>query len=182
MDLKLDHFVLIIPSVIIDYKLLIDECCKYVLDVPMISNDVRRLTKFRLVIMELLTNAMKHHHLANSSLQIFKMNSKIIVRKVDNGKIFSFKDAKTSEIYIFPLNYLKSEKIIVVLLGINYMLSLMIKSNLKVQFLNNDDLATASILDIPENFGLKIISRCSDLFYYYYDEANNQNVFEVIFE
>ena len=182
MNSKFDHFVLEIPSAIIDYKILIDKCCQYVMDVPNISGDFRRLAKFKLVIMELLTNAMKHHNLANSTIQIFKINSKIIVKKVDDGKIFSFKDAETLEIYIFPLNFLESEKFIVGLMGRNYILSLEIKSNTKVEFFNIDDLTYESILEIPENFGLKIIRQCSDSFHYYYDEESNQNIFEIIFE
>jgi anti-sigma regulatory factor (Ser/Thr protein kinase) len=182
MNSKLEYFVLEIPPVINDYKILIDKCCQYIIDVSEISADFKRLAKFKLVIMELLTNAMKHHSLASSFIEILKIDTQLVVRKVDNGEIFSFIDAETLEIYEFPLNFLKSEKLVVGLMGRNYALSLMLKSITKVEFLNIIDLSYESVFDIPENFGLKIIRQCSDSFHYYYDNETNQNVFEVTFE
>ncbi|TKB97899.1 hypothetical protein [Pedobacter cryophilus] len=181
MVLKPNHLSLEIPLFINEYKLFIESCCDFIKDVPEISSDFRKSAKFKLVIMELLTNAMKHSK-TTSFIHVIKEKQQLVIKKIDYGKRFYFKDAITNKDYDFPINDFRSIEKIKASLGNNYELHLLVKSNCKVEFLKEEEVVYESVFDIPEHFGLKIIRQCSDSFHYHFDEAQNQNIFEVIFE
>ncbi len=181
MVLKSNECTFEIPDVINNYKIFIEKCCFYISDVHKISHNFKQSAKFKLVIMELLTNAMKHSK-TNSFIQIIKLDSQLVIKKIDYGRRFSFKDALTNQLHDFPFNFIKNEIIINALLGNNYELPILLKSNSKVEFLKPEEVLIESVFDIPEHYGLKIIRQCSDSFHYSYDESSNQNVFEVIFD
>lgn len=177
---KPESITLPIPVKIVEYKHFIEKCCAFINDVDSFCSDYSRSTKFKLVIMELLTNAVKHSKTV-SYLEIFKTNEQVIIRKTDNGNKFSFKDIFSNEIIQFPIPHSATEKKITALLGNNYKLPVMLKGGNSVEFLEPFEVDYSTGI-IPENFGLLIIKQCSDNFYYHYDEKNNQNIFEVIFK
>ena len=181
MVLKPNHLALEIPLHINEYKFFIETCCDFVKDVPEISLDFKKSAKFKLVIMELLTNAMKHSK-TTSFIHVIIQKQELVIKKTDYGRRFYFRDAVTNKEYDFPINDFRSGEKIKALLGKNYELHLLVKSNCKVEFLKEEDAIYESIFDIPEHFGLKIIRQCSDSFHYHFDENQNQNIFEVIFE
>ncbi|MBD3749162.1 MAG: hypothetical protein IE931_06690 [Sphingobacteriales bacterium] len=168
-----------IPIKIVEYKHFIDECCAFINDIDSFCNDYSKSAKFKLVIMELLTNAVKHSKTV-SYLEIIKTDDQLIIKKIDGGNKFAFKDIFSNEIIQFPMPHFTHGKKITALLGNNYKLPLVVKSGNKVEFLEPFEV-DYSEMNIPENFGLLIIKQCSDYFYYYFDENKKQNVFEVIF-
>lgn len=173
--------ILEIPQQVNSYKLLIEQCCDFISDIKHFSEDFSKTSKFKLVIMELLTNAMKHCN-AISYLEIHILQNQLVIRKVDCGRKFSFLDNDSKENYQFPIATFKEPVLINALLGNNYKLSLLIKSENHIEFLEPPEIDYLSFQEIPENFGLMIIKKCADVFQYYYDEKTFSNIFEVIFK
>ncbi len=169
-----------IPAKIVEYRYFIEECSDFILDVKNFGNDYNKMTKFKLVIMELLTNAIKHSK-TDSFLEITKMENSLVVRKIDSGQKFNFRNKENDQELLIPIKDFKSEIKINARLGNNYELPILLKSEKHIEFLEPENLNHDTLLNIPENFGLLIIKQCSDNFYYYYDEKDNINVFEVIF-
>lgn len=176
---KPESIILPIPIRIVEYKHFIEQCYDFINDLDGFSSDYSRCAKFKLVIMELLTNAVKHSKTV-SYLEIIKAENQLNIKKIDGGNKFTFKDIFSEEIIQFPMPHFTNEKKITALLGNNYKLPLVVKSGNKVEFLEPFEVDYSDMV-IPENFGLLIIKQCSDYFYYYFDENNNQNIFEVIF-
>lgn len=177
---KPESITLPIPIKIVEYKHFIEQCCDFVFDVESLGDDFNKCAKFKLVIMELLTNAIKHSKTL-SYLEIIKARDKLIVRKIDEGSRFLFKDIFSNELIEFPLTVFDGEMKLTALLGNNYELPLLLRSKNSVEFLLPEEVEFDSIFSIPENFGLLIIKKCSDYFYYHFDEENNRNIFEVVF-
>ncbi|MEO5909275.1 MAG: hypothetical protein ABIP95_00220 [Pelobium sp.] len=180
MALKPERFKLQIPNQINDYKSFIDYCCDFIGDVSDVSKNFAETAKFKLVIMELLTNAMKHSSTC-SFIEIEKLTNQLSIRKIDEGNRFSFKDLHTDNKHEFPLDILPGTKV-TALLGNNYKLTLLIKDKHLIEFIAPEEIEYKSFADIPEHFGLMIIAQCCDVFHYQFNEKNNQNVFEVIFK
>lgn len=168
-----------IPIKIVEYKHFIEKCCNFISDIGSFSNDFSRCAKFKLVIMELLTNAIKHSKTI-SYLEISKTNNQLIIRKIDEGNKFTFIDTFSDEIIQFPISHLTTTKKVTAMLGNNYKLPLLLKDGNSLEFLEPFEI-DYSTNSIPENFGLLIIKQCSDYFYYHFDEKNRRNIFEVIF-
>lgn len=170
-----------IPLHIGSYKIFIETCCNFVSDFDPISSDFKRLSKFKLVIMELLTNAMKHCKVV-SFLELELMQDKIIIKKIDEGKPFSFVNDDTNNLYEFPITNFTEPTQITALLGNNYKLDVKVKNDSIIEFLEPPVVDFTSIEAIPENFGLLVIRRCVDSFHYYYNHPAGKNTFEVVFK
>lgn len=168
-----------IPAQISSYKIIIETCCNFISDFSPLANDFKRIAKFKLVIMELLTNAMKHCKIT-SFLELHYTHNELIIRKIDGGSRFTFKDYDTDEHYHFPLINFTKPTTIQALLGNNYQLSVTVKSEHLIEFLEPAEIDYLNISEIPENFGLMIIKQCSDEFHYYYNPEKEENVFEVL--
>ena len=173
--------ILEIPHQVNSFKPLIEECCSFISDIKHFSDDFSRTSKFKLVIMELLTNAIKHCN-STSYLEIHIQDHQLLIRKIDCGKKFSFLDDESKEDYQFPIATFKEPFLINALLGNNYKLSLLIKSENHIEFLEPPEIDYLAINEIPENFGLMIIRKCVDVFQYYYEEKTFSNIFEVTFK
>lgn len=181
MTIKADKLTVSIPSQINEYRLFIERSCDFIRDVPSFSNDFSKLARFKLVIMELLTNAMKHCR-KESYLVIEKSEVQIIIKKIDNGPRFSFLDFYTNKQYLLPLTDEEVNKDINALLANNYKMVLRIINRNSIEFLAPEDIVYQSIFEIPEHFGLLIIRQCVESFHYHFDEKTDENIFEVIFK
>lgn len=180
MSLKSQKLTLEIPVHIGSYKIFIETCCNFVSDFEPLSRDFRRLSKFKLVIMELLTNAMKHSKsLSFLELEIFE--NTIVVKKVDSGSRFNFADSSSKIVYDFPLTNFKFPTSLNVLLGNNYTLDVVIKDENLIEFLEPPEIDYLSAQEIPENFGLMVIRQCASSFHYHYNHPQGKNTFEVVF-
>lgn len=181
MILAAEKLTVSIPSQINEYRLFIERSCDFVRDIPAHSKDFSKVAKFKLVIMELLTNAMKHCR-KESYLIIEKSSTEIIVKKIDNGPKFSFSDFHTNKQYILPITDTEVDIEINALLANNNKMNLRIKSRNSIEFLAPEEIVYHSIFEIPEHFGLIIIRQCVDSLHYHYDELTQENIFEVIFK
>ncbi|HEX7367603.1 MAG TPA: hypothetical protein VF273_10930 [Pelobium sp.] len=170
-----------IPIHISSYKMFIETCCDFVKDVDALSRDFKRLSKFKLVIMELLTNAMKHSK-AISFLELEIAESKLIIKKIDSGSKFYFSNADTGLPYSFPLTGFGYPSQIKALLGNNYTLNIIVKNENTIEFLEPPEIDYLSLQEIPENFGLMVIRQCASSFHYHYNHPLGKNTFEVILE
>ena len=180
MVVKSGNFIIEIPINIPNYRVFIDQCLEFVMNNSDLGKDFKRTAKFKLAIMELLTNAMKHCRVV-SYLDIQCYADKVVVKKIDSGQRFTFKDVDTNKHYDFPIDPFTEPSKINALLGNNYTLLINIKSKNQIEFLEPPAIDYLSIDEVPENFGLMIIKQCCDTFYYHYNNALSQNIFEVIF-
>jgi hypothetical protein len=170
-----------LPKHISNYREFIDQCHDFVVKYSFLSEDFKRLAKFKLTVMELLTNASKHDN-DNCILEILVNKNLVEIKKIDSGKRFSFKDALTSQDYTFPINPFSNPIKVSALVGQNYSINIAIISNTKIEFLEPPEVDYLSIDHIPENFGLMVIRQCVDKFYYTYDDQMSLNIFEVQFQ
>lgn len=181
MVIKAEKLTLSIPSQINEYRLFIERSCDFVRDIPALSKDFSKVAKFKLVIMELLTNAMKHCR-KESYLIIEKSYNEITVKKIDNGPRFSFIDFHTHKQYVLPISDEEVDKEINALLANNNRMNLRIKNRNSIEFLAPEEIVYHSVFEIPEHFGLLIIRQCVDSLYYHFDEKTQENIFEVSFK
>lgn len=169
-----------IPTQIGSYRIFIDTCCDFVRNFEPLSGDFKKLSKFKLVIMELLTNAMKHGKTI-SFLELVLGEDTLMVRKVDNGSRFSFCDAQSGVVYTFPLTGIQYPKQILASFGKNYQLEVLVKDEDFLEFLEAKEIDHLSTVELPENYGLMVIRQCADSFHYYYNVPDGKNTFEVMF-
>lgn len=181
MVVKTGNLTLEIPVQITSYRLFIDQCLEFVTENSSLNKDFKRTAKFKLAIMELLTNAMKHCK-AVSCIDIQCYTDKVVVKKIDSGQRFTFIDVDTDKHYSFPIDSFTAPLKINARLGNNYTLFINIKSNNQIEFLEPPIIDYLSMEEVPENFGLMIIKQCCDTFHYQYNKALSQNIFEVIFQ
>jgi hypothetical protein len=181
MSIKALKLCISLPKSLSNYREIIDQCHDFVLNNSFLKGDFKRLLKFKLVIMELLTNATKHGN-TNCQIEINVSNNLISIVKQDTDNTFSFIDLDTQKNCRFPLDDSIVSKNINALLGPNHSIILNVISTTKIEFLEPHFDDSSSVDQIPENFGLKVIRQCSDKFYYTYDVVNSLNLFEVLFQ
>ncbi|HTN18836.1 MAG TPA: hypothetical protein VL125_00100 [Pelobium sp.] len=181
MVFKSQKLTLEIPVHIGSYKMFIETCCSFVSDFEPLSGDFKRLSKFKLVIMELLTNAMKHTR-ATSFLELEAGENEIVIKKIDSGSRFSFSDSKTEKVHNFPLTDFEYPTQLTALLGNNYKLDIIVKNESLIEFLEPPEIDYLSLNEIPENFGLMVIRQCASSFHYHYNHPEGKNTFEVVFK
>ncbi|MBK0381721.1 hypothetical protein I5M32_02000 [Pedobacter sp. SD-b] len=180
MVVKTGNLTLEIPLQITSYRFFIDQCLDFANKNSGLGKDFKRTAKFKLAIMELLTNAMKHGKVV-SYLDIQCYQNEVVIKKIDNGERFTFKDVDTDKHYDFPIDPFTGPSKINAILGNNYTLLINIKGENEIEFLEPPALDYLSLDHVPENFGLMIIKQCCDTFHYRYNEVLAQNIFEVIF-
>ena len=169
-----------LPKYISNYRGFIDQCHDFVVAHSFLNTNFKRLAKFKLAVMELLTNASKHGN-DNCTLEITVTKNLVEIKKIDAGRRFSFKDSQTDQDYTFPIDPYSNPKSINALVGQNYSINISIISKTKIEFLEPPEVDYLSIDHIPENFGLMVIRQCVDKFYYTYDDEQSLNIFEVLF-
>lgn len=181
MVFKSQKLTLEIPVHIGSYKIFIETCCNFVSDFEPLASDFKRLSKFKLVIMELLTNAMKHGR-AVSFLELETKENEISIKKIDSGIPFTFSDCDTGITYTFPLTGFSQPTQLTALLGNNYKLDIVVKNENLIEFLEPPQTDYLSLQEVPENFGLMVIRQCASAFYYHYNYPAGKNTFEVLFK
>jgi hypothetical protein len=133
-------------------------------NVPAIS----LLFKAKIILTELLTNALKHSFIKSTRINIDLDNNHISISKIDYGMPFPLIAFANS-----------SEERIPVTNDILHTLYALPKGRNTISFVCEE--STMEDLDevdrIVEHFGLIIITKASDKFIYRYDEATKANVF-----
>ncbi|WP_183572752.1 hypothetical protein HDF18_05485 [Mucilaginibacter sp. X5P1] len=140
---------------------------------PAIVNTDDTLFKVKIIITELLTNALKHSH----------SKSTIIDVKITNKILTITKTNYSDPLVLIAKTNVTRDRVAITK---DMLHTLYAKSTAKdqVQFLceeNNID-ETSSINDIIEHFGLLIITKAADIFVYTYDHHLGSNTFVVTIE
>lgn len=179
MVFKSQKLTLEIPRQIGSYKIFIETCCNFVSDFKPLASDFNRLSKFKLVIMELLTNAVKHTNQI-AFLELETKENELLIKKTDSGKTFKFSDAESANCYTFPLSGFDKPKFLTAVLGNNYKMDILIKNDNLIEFLEIPEVDYLSIQEVPENFGLMVIRKCVSTFHYHYNHPAGKNTFELV--
>ena len=134
--------------------------------------------KSKLIITELITNAIKHANTNEFTLNIEIGNQTVKVTRIDKGKPFNL--FSKGEALEWPLADHFFGKPIMILEDKLSNMSAIIKSQYCIEFKleefvkQNDDVINTLI----EHFGLIIITKLSDQFVYSYDPGFHLNTFE----
>jgi hypothetical protein len=141
------------------------------------SNDVL-FFKSKLILTELVTNAIKHSHTSEFKL-IVEIDADLVkITRVENGNPFSlFSEGRALEWPLAPSHIGKS--VMILKDKMSHMFAVIddyYKIEFKLEEYSKDEEVVIDTL--LEHFGLIIITKLSDKFNYSYDPANNLNIFE----
>ena len=141
--------------------------------------DERVSGKCRLILTELLTNALKHSDCPKTVIGVMIDKEKIQISKLDSGRAFYLPEWKEREALKWPLEGREGQKIVIYedqmccLFG-------QIENQNKVVFSHEDYSVQMPPRpkDILEHFGLMILTKSSDSFIYHYNPATKTNLFQ----
>jgi hypothetical protein len=136
-------------------------------------------TQCRLILTELLTNALKHSLSAKTIIRISIDSEKLQITKSDEGRPFYLEKWKEREELEWPLYGYEGKKL-VIYEDLMCCLYGYIDSPLKVSFSTKDfPIQTPPRpKEILEHFGLMILTKASDRFTYTYDPEEKANIFQ----
>jgi len=133
--------------------------------------DVALERKIKLILVELVTNSIKHSTDTNGSIKFTINHPNITIQKVDRGLQIAFTQQS--------LPFKEVNKTIKVSFSEQNNHQIKILDPYKFKFL--DPYKEEITLDyLPEHFGLYIITLASDSFIYQYDPESNENSFIVL--
>ncbi|MDB5014409.1 MAG: hypothetical protein JWQ25_2611 [Daejeonella sp.] len=141
------------------------------------SNDVL-FFKSKLILTELVTNAIKHAHTNEFKLIVGIESDLVKLTRIENGNPFSlFSEGRALE---WPLSSNFIGKNVMILKDKMSNMFAVINDYYNIEFKleeysKDDDIVIDTLL---EHFGLIIITKLSDKFNYSYDPANHLNIFE----
>ncbi|SDS88684.1 hypothetical protein SAMN05216490_2019 [Mucilaginibacter mallensis] len=140
---------------------------------PAKVNADNTLFKAKIIITELLTNALKHSHSKNTIIDVKITNKILTITKTNYSDPLAL-IAKTNA----------SRHTVAITKDMLHTLYAKFTAKDQLQFIyeenNIDD--TSSINDIIEHFGLLIITKAADIFVYTYDHHLRSNTFVVTIE
>lgn len=127
------------------------------------------LFKSKFVLTELLTNAIKHANTDEVTLNIEITESLVRFIKTDHGTPMNFPKVESESF----------KNAIIITADIMHTLYA-VKQNGKLYFHCHENSDTVITMNgFPEHFGLLIITKAADEFYYLYNEQNKVNTFAV---
>ncbi|MGZ3757572.1 MAG: ATP-binding protein [Mucilaginibacter sp.] len=132
------------------------------------------LFKAKVIITELLNNAIKHSGDTETTIDIIIEDQKITIKKTDNGPRF-----EPGSLFTFSI---RGETITLSNDDLNSMYAL-VQNEHTIKFIcaENTDKQVVDPNSINEHFGLLIIARSADEFIYRYDDKTSSNIFQVKF-
>jgi len=134
----------------------------------------------RMIITELLTNALKHSNISESLITLVIDKTKITISKSDSGSPFYLNACGDRDAMKWPVEVSLSNSEIIIYEDDMCILKGSIKSPFKINFYTED--LPVQIPPRPKNllehFGLMILTKSSDSFTYHYDSENKTNTFQ----
>lgn len=125
-------------------------------------HDSDLLFKVKIIVTELLNNAVKHSGTQNTLLELHLDSSELIIKKTDSGKEFDL----NSQLY--------RRKTKVVLSSDAMHLLYAVKEDLRIRFYCEEYVAESiDVKLLAEHMGLLIITKAADEFIYEYQKTNN---------
>lgn len=156
----------------------VSDISNYVPDVLIIE------TKCRLILTELLTNALKHSLSQETIISISIDDEKLQITKFDHGRPFYLARWKEREELEWPLHGYDGKKL-VIYEDLMCCLYGYIESPFKLSFSTKDFPVKTPPRpkEILEHFGLMILTKASHYFTYVYDPEEKANIFrsEILF-
>jgi anti-sigma regulatory factor (Ser/Thr protein kinase) len=135
--------------------------------------------KLKMVLVELLTNSLKHSGQNETTLETELSADKIIIKKTDRGEAFAINTAQAQLKWPVPAENVGGS--IVIYEDAIASLNVTIPQASKAIFFVKDhelvDAGTDSINTLSEHFGLLIITRACNSFRYEFDPKNGTNHF-----
>jgi two-component sensor histidine kinase len=133
--------------------------------------------KLKLVLMELLTNSLKHSGGEQNNIQVEVFADEITIIKSDKGNTLKIYSGGIKYEWPLPGNHQCGRTICIYSDG-TANINGVIKNNCSVQFLVEDaDDRGLAIESLPEHFGLMIIARACNTFSYEFDIDTCTNKF-----
>lgn len=134
-------------------------------------------SKVRMVLVELLTNAIKHSGNKGTDIGIELCKDRIIITKTDEGYPLNiFADGVDLN---WPLPGIHHGGRIINVYGDgNLLLKGLLEGNCVVKFFVKEGSVEENINNLPEHFGLMIMAQVSDSFTYEFDINNCSNKFK----
>ncbi|AYL95855.1 hypothetical protein [Mucilaginibacter celer] len=141
--------------------------------------------RVRTILIELLTNSLKHHSEQTTLIEVSLKNNKLSIKKLDKGQPFQIKTRQYLLKWPLPLDVLKKNEIAVY--GDDFgTLKGRLKNSNKLEFYTEDvDVQYVDrevIKGLNEHYGLMIITRASDVFNYEYKPGTGANNFTSIIQ
>lgn len=138
-------------------------------------------SKCRLIVTELLTNALKHSTTNSTIFSISIDSEKLRITKVDQGRPFYLEAWKEREALVWPLDRYQGRKL-VIYEDMMCCLYGYIENPNKIVFTTKDfPISTPPRpKEILEHFGLMIMTKASDSFIYWYNPESGENVFQAV--
>ncbi|SKB72585.1 sensor histidine kinase [Dyadobacter psychrophilus] len=141
-------------------------------------------SKVKWVITELLTNAVKHSGTGYCTLIIKVDNDTLTIEKQDEGNPLSLREQATGNVFRWPIESLSGKlEFQIYHNGIDSLFVTSEHSNcakFHIEELEGVEMP-GLLIDTSEHFGLLIMTKASDEFYYEYDPATKVNRFVSLF-
>jgi hypothetical protein len=134
-----------------------------------LTQDVER--KVKLILIELITNSIKHSTDPDALLQLTLDHPKLTIEKIDVGLQIIFESAE-------QIPFKEINKTLQVSFANQNSQHIKVTDHYKFRFLDNYD-DQFSLENIPEHFGFFIITVASDSFEYEHDPESKKNTFIV---
>ncbi|MEO7214399.1 ATP-binding protein [Mucilaginibacter sp.] len=138
------------------------------------------LTKVKLVLMELLTNALKHSDGGKTEIELYLDPENITIKKNDTGNPLVVYSGGIKHEWPLPGNHQAGRTVCVYSWnGCN--LSIALKNNCRAEFLVEETgPEQTDLLNLPEHFGLMIIARACSSFEYEFEIDTCKNEFTAV--
>lgn len=132
--------------------------------------------KARVIIIELLTNSIKHSGNAPTQVELQIDRSNFLIKKIDFGKPFDIQKQQLK----WPVNDIPAQPLKIYADHLNGLFANVL-SPYSLRFYTEfyDAADDGDFSDISEHYGLMIICRASNSFVYEYDAQSSKNTFTV---
>lgn len=141
--------------------------------------------RIRTILIELLTNSLKHHSNHVTQIEVSLKNNKLYLKKLDKGNPLQIKT--THDLLKWPLPAGTPAKSEIAIYGDDFgTLKGRLKNSNKLEFYTEDVnlqyVDREVIKGLNEHYGLMIITRASDVFKYEYKPGTGANNFTSIIQ
>lgn len=137
-----------------------------------VNPDEATIQKLKMVLIELLTNAIKHCGNSETIIEVSTTAHSIILQKTDQGNTFATNTNSIEMEWPLPGNH-HTGRVVNIYGDDNYTLKGKLEDNCSINFFIeehiNIEVVDNAILFLPEHFGLMIITRACKSFMYQFD-------------
>jgi two-component sensor histidine kinase len=157
---------------------LVTEVIEYITQKEKIGDDT--VSKLKLVLVELLTNSLKHSGGDKTTIEVATKGNQITIKKTDSGKGLTIRCGENLLEWPLPGKH-HANRMLIVYTDANAVLKAKLTNNCCLQFFIEETEQTGplDINALTEHFGLMIITRACQAFVYEFDIHSCTNNFTV---